>query len=229
MFDIDAGTTPNIQANGVLAAALSGVDASKYRTSLLETYQTDGKQYALPTSFSDVVLFYNKDLFDAAGVAYPTADWTWADEKAAAKKLTDKAAGVWGDYQPVSYNEFYKVLAQTGGSFLNDDGTKSAFNSDAGERGANWLAGKSGTVMPTAAARRGNARLRHEPVQGRQARDVAHRHLDVRPRSATLPFSWDIVVEPGDTQKASAVVLERGRRVEQLEAARRPRRSGPST
>ena len=42
-------------------------------------------------SFRDVVLFYNADLFKAAGVATPTADWTWAAETAAAETLTDKA------------------------------------------------------------------------------------------------------------------------------------------
>ena len=49
-------------------------------------------------------------------MAYPTADWTWKDEQAAAEKMTDAAAGVFGDYQPISYNEFYKALAPAGGS-----------------------------------------------------------------------------------------------------------------
>ena len=63
---------------------------------------------------------------------YPTADWTWADEKAAAEALTDTAAGVWGDHQPVSFYEFYKVLAQNGGEFLAADGKSVAFNSPEG-------------------------------------------------------------------------------------------------
>ena len=88
--------------------------------SVLEAYQADGTQYALPSSFSTVVLFYNRDLFDAAGVEYPSADWTWADEQAAAEQLTDAGAGVWGDHQPVSFYEFYKVLEQNGASFLSD-------------------------------------------------------------------------------------------------------------
>ncbi len=33
-------------------------------------------------------LYYNKDIFDAAGVAYPNDDWTWDDFRAAAQKLT---------------------------------------------------------------------------------------------------------------------------------------------
>ena len=58
VFDVDAGSFANIQANGVLAE-MNGVDDSKYRTSVLDSYKVDGKQYGLPTSFSNVVLFYN--------------------------------------------------------------------------------------------------------------------------------------------------------------------------
>ena len=37
----------------------------------------DGKIYGIPVGFTTHCLFYNKDLFDQAGVAYPTSDWTW--------------------------------------------------------------------------------------------------------------------------------------------------------
>jgi len=48
----------------------------------------NGKTYGLPRDLSDVMLYYNKDLFDAAGVAYPNDNWTWDDLRDAAKKLT---------------------------------------------------------------------------------------------------------------------------------------------
>ena len=202
VFDVDAGSFANIQANGVLAE-MNGVDHSKYRTSVLDSYKVDGKQYGLPTSFSNVVLFYNKDLFDAAGVEYPTSDWTWADEKAAAEKLTNKDAGVWGDYQPVSYYEYYKAVQQAGGTFLNDDNTASAFDSDAGKKAADWIAGKSGTVMPTAADGAGTADFDTNLFkEGKLA--MWHTGIWMISLVGDLPFGWDIAVEPGDTQKASA-------------------------
>lgn len=202
VFDVDTGSFANIQASDVLAP-LKGVDAAKYRTSLLDTYKVNGEQYGLPTSFSNVVLFYNKDLFDKAGVAYPTADWTWSDEKAAAQKLTDKKAGVWGDYQPVTYNEYYKVVQQTGGSFLSDDGNGAAFNSDAGKRAAGWLADKSGTVMPTAADGAGTPDFDSNLFKkGKLA--MWHTGIWMFSLLGDLPFGWDVAVEPGDTQKASA-------------------------
>jgi len=202
VFDVDLGSYGNLQADGVLAP-LDGVDAKAYRTSVLDTYKTDGKQYGLPTSFSNVVLFYNKDLFDKAGVKYPTDSWTWADEEAAAKKLTDKAAGVWGDYQPITYNEYYKTVQQAGGSFLTKDGKKSAFDSDAGTKAADWLAGKSGVTMPSAADGAGTPDFDSNLFKdGKLA--MWHTGIWMFSTLGKLPFGWDVAVEPGDTQKASA-------------------------
>jgi multiple sugar transport system substrate-binding protein len=202
VFDVDAGSFANIQASGVLAD-LSDVDASAYRTSVLDTYNVDGAQYGLPTSFSNVVLFYNSDLFDAAGVAYPTSDWTWADEQAAAEKLTDASTGVWGDYQPVSYYEYYKAVQQAGGEFLTDDGTAAAFDSDAGKAAADWIAGKSGTVMPTAADGAGTPDFDLNLFKdGKLA--MWHTGIWMIGLVGDLPFTWDIAVEPGDVQQASA-------------------------
>ncbi|WP_143479332.1 extracellular solute-binding protein, partial [Pseudomonas aeruginosa] len=175
-----------------------------YRQSVLEAYQTDGTQYALPSSFSDVVLYYNKDLFDAAGLDYPSSDWTWADEKAAAEKLTDQAAGVWGDHQPVSFYEYYKVLAQNGGEFLNDDGTAVAFNTPEGIEAAKWLTEKSGTVMPTIEQGQGTPDFDTNLFKdGKLA--MLHTGIWVFGAVADVPFGWDIAVEPGNTRQASAV------------------------
>lgn len=202
VFDVDAGSFANIQASGALAE-LSDVDSSAYRTSVLDSYNVDGAQYGLPTSFSNVVLFYNADLFDAAGVDYPTADWTWADEQAAAEKLTDASAGVWGDYQPISYYEYYKAVQQAGGQFLTEDGSAADFDTDAGIAAADWIAGKSGTVMPTAEDGAGTPDFDLNLFkEGKLA--MWHTGIWMIGLVGDLPFTWDIAVEPGDVQQASA-------------------------
>ncbi len=203
VFDIEFANYAAYQANGVLAP-LEGVDTSVYQTSLAEAYSTDGVSYALPSSFSNVVLFYNADLFDAAGVEHPTADWNWADEKAAAEKLTDTAAGVWGDYQPISYHEFYKAVAQAGGEFLAEDGASVAFNSPEGIAAAEWLVGKSGTTMPTAEQGAGTPDFDSGLfADGKLA--MWHTGIWMFGAMAEADFAWDIAVEPGDTTKASAM------------------------
>lgn len=203
VFDIEYSNYAAYQANGVLAP-LTVAKPDSYRPSLLEAYSTDGTSYALPSSFSDVVLYYNKDLFDAAGVSYPTNDWTWADEKAAAEKLTNQAAGQWGDHQPISFYEYYKTLAQSGGQFLSDDKTKVAFNTPEGLAAAEWLVNKSGTVMPTIEQGQGTADFDTNLFKdGKLA--MLHTGIWIFGAVADVPFNWDIAVEPGNTTQASAV------------------------
>lgn len=201
VFDIEYATYPTFQPAGVFAP-LEGVDTSVYRGDVAAAYETNGVSYALPTSFSTVVLFYNKDLFDAAGVDYPTADWTWEDVRSAGEVLTDDADGVWGAYQPISYHEFYKVLVQAGGDFLNADGSAVAFNSPEGVAAAEWLVGKSGNIMPT-------------PAQGAGTPDfdsslwadgkLGMWYTGIWMFGSAGDFNWDIAVEPGGVQDASAV------------------------
>lgn len=204
-FELNYENFVTYAKNGSLAE-LSGVDSSAYKESLVKAYSSDGKQYGLPESFSNVVLFYNKTLFDQAGVAAPTADWTWADEQAAAQKLTNKAAGVWGDYQPVTYNEFYKALAQTGGDFLAKDGKSATFDSPEGLKAANWLIGKNGTTMPTEADGAGTPDFDSKLFKDGK---LAMWHTGIWMFSALedASFDWDVVVEPGDTTKASAMFV----------------------
>ena len=61
-------------------------------------YAVDGVQYAIPFRSDFWVLFYNKDLFDAAGVEYPTNDMTWDQYAELAKKLTNKENNIYGTH-----------------------------------------------------------------------------------------------------------------------------------
>lgn len=203
VFDIEYANYTAYQANGVLAE-IPLANAGAYSSSLLAAYATGGTQYAVPSSFSTVVMFYNKDLFDAAGIAYPTSSWTWADEKVAAEQLTDTAAGVWGDHQPVSFYEFYKVLAQNGGSFLNADGSAVAFNTPAGVEAAKWLVEKSGTVMPTIEQGQGTPDFDTNLFKDGKL-GMLHTGIWMFGAFADAGFGWDIAVEPGNTTQASAV------------------------
>jgi multiple sugar transport system substrate-binding protein len=181
------------------------IDPARYYPLALEGFQADGTQYGLPATFSDVVLFYNKALFDAAGLEYPTADWTWADEQAAAEQLTDEASGVYGDYQPVSFHEFYKALAQAGGSFFGPDG-KATFNSPEGVKAAEWLTGKPGTTMPTLADIGGTPDFDTALfTSGKLA--MWHNGIWQFTALNEAGVDYDIVVEPGDEQQASAVFM----------------------
>ncbi len=66
----------------------------------LSNYQVGGKTYAIPYRQDSWYLYYNKDMFDKAGVAYPDGKWTWDDYVAAADKVTKAVGGgdVYGAY-----------------------------------------------------------------------------------------------------------------------------------
>ncbi|OJX73081.1 MULTISPECIES: ABC transporter substrate-binding protein [unclassified Leifsonia] len=109
------------------------------------TAQPTGKKViGFPAVVDNIGLLYNKTLFDKAGLAYPTADWTWDDFRTAAKKLTDEANHIYGYGYSVSGSEettwqYWPHLWQNGGAILNDDSTKAEFASQAGDDALSFL------------------------------------------------------------------------------------------
>jgi ABC-type glycerol-3-phosphate transport system substrate-binding protein len=96
-----------------------------------------GKVIGFPALIDNLSVIYNKDIFDAAGVAYPSADWTWDDFRQVAKELTDPAKHIYGVNYPVSGDldtvwRFFPGLWQRGGQILAEDNSQATFNSQAG-------------------------------------------------------------------------------------------------
>ena len=74
-----ADLTPYIEAAGVDMSTYNGTDAN---------FIFDGKTYGMPVRTDQYVLFYNKDIFDAAGLPYPDNDMTWTEFEELAAQLT---------------------------------------------------------------------------------------------------------------------------------------------
>lgn len=100
-----------------------GVSADEFIPTLMTPWQLSGKQYALPKDFGDLVLFYNKSMFTAAGLQAPTS---WDDIKSAAKTLTK--GSVKGLSLPADAARFDAFLFGYGGQVLSSDKTKAVFN-----------------------------------------------------------------------------------------------------
>lgn len=105
---------------------------------------TGAKTIGFPAVVDNLALLYNKTVFDKAGVAYPTADWTWDDFRAAAKKLTNASTQTYGYAYSVSGSEettwqFWPHLWQNGGSILSKNGKKATFDSQAGDDALSFL------------------------------------------------------------------------------------------
>ncbi len=180
----------------------SSLDPAIYYPRALQAFSYNGMQLGLPATFSTVVLYYNKDLFDKAGLAYPSADWTWQDAIEAGKQLNDPANGVWGLHSGVQFWEFYKKAAQNNCRFFNEDKTEVLINSpecvQALETMVNMV--KTDKVMP-GAAEMGGLSDGDLFVQGKLAMDVTGIWMFSAFKDA--PFQWDITVEPGMATKAT--------------------------
>jgi multiple sugar transport system substrate-binding protein len=135
VFAMDAPLYLDYQSRGVLLNLQPYLDKNPdmlkgVYPQTLEAYKTPDGMYGLPRDFQTIVLFYNKDMFDAAGVAYPTGDWTYDDLRTAAKQLTitdsDGKVTQFGIYSDLWDMELIwsEAIWAYGGDIINADHTK---------------------------------------------------------------------------------------------------------
>jgi len=195
----DQGLLANLEDS----IASSGIDLSILNQETVNAFNLDDTQYGLPYSFSNVVLIYNKELFDQAGLDYPTSDWTWDDVDTAGAAIRALGEDIYGYYQPIQFYEFFKAVAQNGGSILNEDKTAFVVNSPQNvETLEHMMARINDTnIMPTEVQMGGmgdwdlflSGRL-GMLINGVWAFPTFTEQAE---------FEWDIAVEPGNTQKAT--------------------------
>lgn len=130
VFYIDSSKLPDWVEAGVVADGTGKIESPEgIYPALLEVFTIDGKTYCPPKDYATMALQYNKDLFDAAGLEYPTNDWTWEDLRSAAEQLTNADTGVIGLVTPPNLERFMPFMYQTGGALFDESGAF-VFNSD---------------------------------------------------------------------------------------------------
>jgi len=119
--------TPRYAASGVLEnldpyIEAAGYDLDDYWPALLESASYEGSVYGFPRDISVEALYYNKDIFDEVGIAYPDETWTWDDLLAAAEALTVRDAnGQVTRYGLAMEGGKYQLwIGQNRGSILDD-------------------------------------------------------------------------------------------------------------
>ncbi len=113
-------------------------EGKEYKDNFYETlwnYNKIGDDvYGIPVGFTTHVMYYNKDLFEKAGVEMPTGDWTWDDAKAAAEKISALDDSTFGLAVPIKPDPYdYEMFAwSNGGAFSDENGNmKDVINSEA--------------------------------------------------------------------------------------------------
>ena len=110
-----------------------GYDLEEHYPATISAARLNGKLYGIPILAHPgrVGLFYNKTIFDDAGVDYPDETWTMDDFLAAAIEVTDPDRRIWGFVDPEgSYFTSIVFIRAFGGDTLNADGTESMLNSE---------------------------------------------------------------------------------------------------
>ncbi|HAT4912284.1 TPA: sugar ABC transporter substrate-binding protein [Serratia marcescens] len=104
----------------------SGLQLDDVVASSVKAYQYDGQQMAIPRDVDSIAVWYNKKLFDQAGVSYPTSDWSWDDLK---NKATALKSGLKGaafslvmDLSIDGQDSYMNLLFQNGNHIVPKDG-----------------------------------------------------------------------------------------------------------
>ena len=118
-----------VQLDSYIAA--SKLKLADYVPSSVQAFNDQGKQYGIPRDVDSVAVWYNKKIFDAASVAYPTNNWTWDQMIDSAKKIkaySDKTKTkiypIFMDLLNNGQESFYNVIPSNGGYIINKDKTK---------------------------------------------------------------------------------------------------------
>ena len=189
----------------VLEPIGDNADCSFYEENVLKSLSWNGKLYAVPRDVSNLVIFYNKNLFDKAGLSYPSDKWTFQEFLEMAKKLT--VAGRFG----VSFEEdslfFLPYLMSEGGGILSDDLSRIIIDELQSVKGLKFYADlrKKYHVAPKA-EESASATMAQMFLQGKIAMHLSGRWLVPKYREEA-DFDWDIAPFPkGD--KGSIVQLD---------------------
>ncbi|MFB7598930.1 ABC transporter substrate-binding protein [Streptomyces sp. NPDC056160] len=141
LFWMNGPSAKLYESNGILLPlpdklTADKVSLSNHPSSLVSLYSYKGTQYGIPKDFDTVGLWYNKKLFDAAGMKYPDDTWTWQTVQHAARKFTNASKGQYGTLAPPFNQEnYYDTVFQAGGSVISADGKSSGYDQPAAVAG----------------------------------------------------------------------------------------------
>jgi multiple sugar transport system substrate-binding protein len=126
IYYMDIFQFPFFAQEGVLVPlddlmATTGITGDLFIPDLIDAFTYEGKVYGIPKDFNTLALFYNRDMFDAAGLEYPTDEWTWDDLGAAAEALSDPDQNIYGLGVPADPGRFPIFVFQNGGQIMTAD------------------------------------------------------------------------------------------------------------
>jgi len=201
-----------LQPLGDFLANSAVLKEEQFFSSVIESFRFQDQLWCIPQNVSSLVIYYNQDLFDAAGLPYPGDDWTWGEFLAAAQRLTVDTDG---DGRPEQYgagieptlNRLAPFIWQAGGELVDDpvNPTKLALDSPEAQAALQWFANlqtQHGVVPDAVAASAESSESRF--LNGTLAMYFNSRRGVPTYRTIT-DFVWDVAPLPRSAQAASVL------------------------
>jgi multiple sugar transport system substrate-binding protein len=142
------------------------LDAAGFYPQALEAFTWEGETWCIPQNVSSLVVYYNRALFDEAGVAYPSGTWSWEQFVETARALTrdkdgDGQIDQYGVGMDLGLMRLAPFIWQNGGELLDDASkpTRLALDTPAALEAFRWLVDLQVVhhVAPDAAAEQAEA------------------------------------------------------------------------
>lgn len=225
--DIAAGTPPDLflinyrrypayAAKGAIEplttylAKSTLIQADDYYPQALAAFTWQGALVCMPQNVSSPVIYYNKALFDTAGVAYPKDDWNWDQFVETAKALTqdtdkDGVTDIYGFGTEASIVRAAPFVWMNGGELVDNPATPSqlTLDSPASKAALAWFVGLQTThkVVPDAVAEKSES-SESRFLNGRLGMFIDSRRA-VPEFRAIKTFDWDVAALPIGKQRVS--------------------------
>ena len=173
------------------------LEFDKYYEKSIDAMKFEGKIYALPRDMSNLIIFYNKDMFKKFGVGYPDKNWSLDDLLYTAQKLTtDSTFGISFEEKPLYYLPY---LLYYGGWGINDTAnyfSKAVLNKPENKKGLDFYANlrKKYHVAPKK-EEVGSATMAQMFLQGKIGMHLSGRWMVPKYRQ-DAKFDWDVVEFP---------------------------------
>lgn len=186
------------------------IKTDDYYPQALAAFQWNGEQLCMPQNLSSPVIYYNKALFDAAGLSYPTDDWTWDGFLETAVMMTqdsdnDSITDLYGFGIDPTLVRAAPFVWMNGGELVDDPVAPTRLTLDTPESQAalQWFMALQlvHKVTPDAVAEEAESSLSRF-MNGRLAMFMDSRRAVPEFRTITT-FDWDVVALPVGKSRAS--------------------------
>ncbi len=201
-----------LQPVGAYLEASAVIHESDFYPQTIEAFRWNGELWCIPQNISSLVVYYNRDLFDAAGLPYPAAGWTWDNLLQAARALTldrdgDGIVEQYGLGLAPGLIRLAPLIWQNGGELVDDPAhpTRLALDSPEALAAFRWfvdLQVREGVTPDRAAEQAEGSESRF--LNGRMGMYLNSRRGVPTYRTITA-FSWDVAPLPRGRQEAGVL------------------------